>query len=195
MKLKLESLETKYEKLFNNLKKESFLSMSALGGEIPFYIVPYNPVQENDVVQKTKQLKDRLSLAGISVYEINLFDLALDMLEERDVLDKIIAKESSLSKAKLFKTLQGVLDSETKLIPQIEKLAKENPSGMIFLTGIGQVFPYIRSHTILNNLQNSIKERPTVMFFPGTYGKDLSLFGTLKDDNYYRAFNLDTLNL
>ncbi len=193
--MKLESLEIKFDKLFSNLKKESFLSMSALGGEIPFYIVPYNPTQENDVISKTKQLKDRLSLAGISVYEINLFDLALDMLEDRGVLDKIVAKESSLSKAKLFKTLQGVLDSETKLIPQIEKLAKENPSGMIFLTGIGQVFPYIRSHTILNNLQNSIKDRPTVMFFPGTYGKDLSLFGTLKDDNYYRAFNLDTLNL
>ena len=193
--MKLESLEIKFDKLFSNLKKESFLSMSALGGEIPFYIVPYNPVQENDVVSKTKQLKDRLSLAGISVYEINLFDLALDMLEARGVLDKIVAKESSLSKAKLFKTLQGVLDSETKLIPQIEKLVKENPSGMIFLTGIGQVFPYIRSHTILNNLQNSIKDRPTVMFFPGTYGQDLSLFGTLKDDNYYRAFNLDTLNL
>jgi len=193
--MKLEVLEMKFDKLFDNLKKESFLSMSALGGEIPFYIVPYNPAQENDVVQKTKQLKDRLALAGISVYEINLFDLALDMLESRGVLDKIIAKEHSLSKAKLFKTLQGVLDSETKLIPQIEKLAKENPSGIIFLTGIGQVFPYIRSHTILNNLQNSIKDRPTVMFFPGTYGKDLSLFGTLKDDNYYRAFNLDTLNL
>lgn len=193
--MKLESLEIKYDKLFSNLKKDNFLSMSALGGEIPFYIVPYNPAQENDIVQKTKQLKDRLSLVGISVYEINLFNLSLDMLEERDVLDKITSKEQSLSKAKLFKTLQGVLDSETKLIPRIEELAKENPSQMIFLTGIGSVFPYIRSHTILNNLQNSIKDRPTIMFFPGTYGKDLSLFGKMKDDNYYRAFNLDTLNL
>jgi len=193
--MKLESLEIKYDKLFSNLKKDNFLSMSALGGEIPFYIVPYNPAQENDIVQKTKQLKDRLSLVGISVYEINLFNLSLDMLEERDVLDKITSKEQSLSKAKLFKTLQGVLDSETKLIPRIEGLAKENPSQMIFLTGVGSVFPYIRSHTILNNLQNSIKDRPTVMFFPGTYGKDLSLFGKMKDDNYYRAFNLDTLNL
>ena len=193
--MKLEALEIKFDKLFNNLKKESFLSMSALGGEIPFYIVPYNPAQENEVVSKTKQLKDRLALAGISVYEINLFDLALDMLEDRGILDKIVAKESSLTKVKLFKTLQGVLDSETKLIPKIENLVKENPSGMIFLTGIAQVFPYIRSHTVLNNLQNSIKDRPTVMFFPGTYGKDLALFGTLKDDNYYRAFNLDTLNL
>jgi len=193
--MKLESLEIKFDKLFENLKKESFLSMSALGGEVPFYIIPYNPVQENDVSQKTKQLKDRLALAGISVYEVNLYDLALEILEERGILEKILDKEQSLSKEKLFKTLQGVLDSETKLIPKIEALAQENPSQIIFLTSIGQVFPYIRSHTILNNLQNSIKDRPTVMFFPGTYGKDLSLFGKLKDDNYYRAFNLDTLNL
>ncbi len=193
--MKLESLEIKFDKLFSNLKKDSFLTMSALGGEIPFYIVPYNPEQENDVAQKTRQLKDRLALAGISVYEINLFDLSLEMLESRGVLDKIVAKESALSKDKLFKTLQGVLDSESKMIPEIEQLVKENPSQMIFLTGIGQVFPYIRSHTILNNLQNSIKDRPTVMFFPGTYGDDLSLFGKMKDDNYYRAFNLDTLNL
>lgn len=193
--MKLENLETKFNKLLDNLKKESFLSMRALGGEIPFYIVPYNPVQENDVSQKIKQLKDRLALSGISVYEINLYDLSLQMLEARGVLDKIIAKEQQLSKDKLFKTLQGVLDSETNLVPKIEELAKENPSQIIFLTGIGQVFPYIRSHTVLNNLQNHIKERPTVMFFPGTYGQDLSLFGKLKDDNYYRAFNLDTLNL
>lgn len=193
--MKLESLELKYNKLFNNLKKESFLSMSALGGEIPFYIVPYNPVQENDVVQKTKQLKQRLSLDGISVFEINLFDLSLSMLESRGILDKIIEKEKSLSKSKLFKTLQGVLDSETKLIPRIAELVEENPSQMLFLTGITQVFPFIRSHTILNNLQNHIKDRPTIMFFGGSYGSDLSLFGKLKDDNYYRAFNLDTLNL
>ena len=193
--MKKESLDLKYDKLFSNLKKESFLSMSALGGEIPFYIVPYNPEQENDVVAKTKQLKDRLSRDGISTYEINLFDLSLSMLEDRGILDKGIEKEKSLSKPKLFKTLQGVLDSETKLIPQIETLAKENPSQMLFITGVGQVFPFIRSHTILNNLQNYIKDRPTIMFFPGTYGADLSLFGKLKDDNYYRAFNLDTLNL
>ncbi len=193
--MKLESLEIKYEKLFGNLKKDSFLSMSALGGEIPFYIVPYNPAQENDIAQKTKQLKERLSLVGISVFEINLFDLSLDMLESRGVLEKIVTKESALSKDKLFKTLQGVLDSESKLIPKIEQLVQDNPSQMVFLTGVGQVFPYIRSHSILNNLQNSIKDRPTVMFFPGTYGADLSLFGKMKDDNYYRAFNLDTLNL
>ncbi|HAB28695.1 MAG TPA: DUF1788 domain-containing protein, partial [Xanthomarina gelatinilytica] len=31
----------------------------------------------------------------------------------------------------------------------------------------------------------------TVAFFPGEYnGHSLNLFGKLKDDNYYRAFNI-----
>jgi len=193
--MKKERLDEKFQKLFNNLTQESFLSMEALGGEIPFYIVPYNPEQENEVLQKIKQLQSRLAHEGISVLEINLYELSLQMLSQRNVLEKIIAKERELSKSKLFKTLQSVLDSETKLVPEIRKIVQENPSKIIFLTGIANVYPYIRSHTVLNNLQNSIKDRPTVMFFPGTYDKELSLFGRLKDDNYYRAFNLDTLNL
>jgi len=193
--MKKERLDEKFQKLFNNLTQESFLSMEALGGEIPFYIVPYNPEQENEVLQKIKQLQSRLSHEGISALEINLYELSLQMLSQRNVLEKIIAKERELSKSKLFKTLQSVLDSETKLVPEIRKIVQENPSKIIFLTGIANVYPYIRSHTVLNNLQNSIKDRPTVMFFPGTYDKELSLFGRLKDDNYYRAFNLDTLNL
>jgi len=49
---------------------------------------------------------------------------------------------------------------------------------------------------VLNNLQKSAKEKPTVMFFPGEYrhslesGASLELFGRLHDDKYYRAFNI-----
>ncbi len=191
----IENLEIKFDKLFENLSKESFLSMSALGGEIPFYIVPFNPAQQNDIEIKTKHLKDRLTRKGISIYEINLFELSLAMLQERGVMKKIEEKEPELSKSKLFKTLQATLDPETKLVKAISDLATKNESKILFITGVGQVFPFIRSHTILNNLQNIIKDRPTVMFFPGKYGKELSLFGLMTDDNYYRAFNLDTLNL
>jgi hypothetical protein len=56
---------------------------------------------------------------------------------------------------------------------------------VLFLTGIGEVFPYIRSHNVLNNLQSTPKDKPTVMFFPGEYrhsleqGASLELFGLL----------------
>ena len=194
--MKLERLEEKFEKLYQIFINENFLSMKALGGEIPFYISSYNPNQEIKVFDEVERLINRLKISGVSVYEINLFSLIIDMLKDRGILDKIIDKEANLSKDKLYKTLQGAIDTQKYLIPKIEELTTNNPSNIVFLTGIGQVYPFIRSHSILNNLQNSIKDRPTVMFFPGIYdGTSLSLFGKLKDDNYYRAFNLETINL
>ena len=79
-------------------------------------------------------------------------------------------------------------------MPRVKQMIEDYPAKVYFLTGIGMVFPYIRSHNILNNLQNVAKDSPTVTFFPGDYnGHTLNLFGLLKDDNYYRAFNIDIL--
>lgn len=194
--MRLENLEEKFEKLYAIFTNDDFLSMRALGGEIPFYISSYNPSQETKVFNEIERVKNRVKIKGISVYEINLFYLVIEMLQERQILQKIVEKEPSLSKERLYKTLQGVIDAEKYLIPKIEAKVLSNPSNIVFFTGIGQVYPFIRSHTVLNNLQNAIKDRPTVMFFPGVYdGTSLSLFGKLKDDNYYRAFNLETVNL
>ena len=194
--MKQERLGEKFEKLYQTFINENFLSMKALGGEIPFYISSYNPNQEVNVFDEVGRLINRLKISGVSVYEINLFSLVVEMLKDRGILDKIIDKEPDLSKEKLYKTLQGAIDTQKYLIPKIQELTSNNLSNIVFLTGIGQVYPFIRSHSVLNNLQNSIKDRPTVMFFPGVYdGTSLSLFGKLKDDNYYRAFNLETINL
>ena len=58
--------------------------------------------------------------------------------------------------------------------------------------GFKKAESHIRSHNILNNLQNVAKKAPTVAFFPGNYnGQSLELFGLLTDDNYYRAFSIE----
>jgi hypothetical protein len=65
------------------------------------------------------------------------------------------------------------------------------PNDIVFLTGVGKVWPVIRSHTILNALHAVIEDVPLVMFYPGTYsGQDLHLFNEISDQNYYRAFKL-----
>jgi hypothetical protein len=73
---------------------------------------------------------------------------------------------------------------------------QEKHFDILFLTGVGEVFPYIRSHNVLNNLQSVADSKPTVIFFPGSYqhslesGASLVLFGKLQDDKYYRAFKI-----
>jgi hypothetical protein len=104
--------------------------------------------------------------------------------------------ETSVSKAELKELLQGVLDPAEHLVPAIATRLASEPHDVLFLSGVGEVFPYIRSHNVLNNLQSTAKDKPTVMFFPGEYthspesGASLDLFGRLHDDKYYRAFNI-----
>ena len=101
-----------------------------------------------------------------------------------------------MEKSKLQEELQGILDIETVIVPAIAEKIASTDFEVLFLSGIGEVFPYIRSHNVLNNLQSTAKEQPTVLFFPGAYshslesGASLDLFGRLRDDKYYRAFNI-----
>ena len=62
---------------------------------------------------------------------------------------------------------------------------------LVILSGVGNAWPLLRSHNLLNNLHSLMEGTPLVMFYPGVYtGQDLQLFGRLKEKNYYRAFQL-----
>ncbi len=196
--MKIENLEPKFETIYKQLSSDKFLQKKGLSGEIPFFISTYASEQETEVAKKIKTLVNRLQINGITALEINLYDIAIDILKERNLLEKVRTTEKSMGKEKLFSALQNVLDAEKHLIPHIEKCIAQSDADngdsakMVILTGVGAVFPYIRSHTVLNNLQNSIKDRPMLLFFPGIYdGHSLNLFGKMKDDNYYRAFNIE----
>ena len=82
------------------------------------------------------------------------------------------------------------LTSKSNLI--VNHIVENTPKGsVVFITGVGKCFPLVRSHNVLNNLHQVLDSVPVVMFFPGEYsGQALHLFGTIKDDNYYRAFKL-----
>ena len=139
---------------------------------------------------------ERGPLSGVRVIDINLYDLCISLLRGRGIWDEVLAAEQDIKKEELKELLQGVLDPETHLVPEIGARLSVEEFDVLFLSGVGEVYPYIRSHNVLNNLQSTAKERPTVMFFPGTYthslgsGASLDLFGILHDDKYYRAFDI-----
>jgi len=37
------------------------------------------------------------------------------------------------------------------------------------LTGVGRVFPFLRTHTLLESLQPAMMRHPLILFFPGQY--------------------------
>jgi hypothetical protein len=192
----MEDLSSKFSALYEKISTQSFLNKEALGGEIPFFISPYPAQQELDVRENIKLLQNKLKNAGIEVLEINLYDIICEILEKKGGIERMFEVEKTRNKEKFLRALQSSLNIHLVLMPLIKEKIDTSQAKVYFLTGIGMVFPYIRSHTILNNLQSVAKDAPTVAFFPGDYnGNSLNLFGLLKDDNYYRAFNIDTLEV
>lgn len=190
----MEDIITKYTHLYKEISTNSFLNKEALGGEIPFFISTYDAKQEIQIRESIKLLKNKLETSGISILEINLYDVVCEILEEKGGIERMFKVEKSKTKDKFQRALQSTLNIHQILMPRIKEKIEKADAKVYFLTGIGMVFPYIRSHNILNNLQNIAKEAPTVAFFPGEYdGHTLNLFGLLKDDNYYRAFNIDKI--
>ena len=184
------------EHLFKVVTSERFLTKQGLGNEVPFFICPY-PAQEGlSMVEDRKALVTRIEHAGVKVLDLSLYDLAFDILRDRGILDEILDIEAETDKGEIKELLQSVLDPQAHLIPRIGDAIAATPHDVIFLSGVGEVYPYIRSHNVLNNLQSTAKDRPTVLFFPGSYthalatGASLDLFGRLHDDKYYRAFNI-----
>ena len=184
----------KFDDLYNKLSSARFLRKDGLGGEIPFFISPYKAEYELEIAESIELLKKKLDTTGVTVLDINLYDLVCEILKEKRGIERMFSVEKSKSKDKFLRALQSSLNIHQVLMPKIEKKILESEAKIYFLTGIGLVYPFLRSHTVLNNLQNIAKDAPTVMFFPGDYdGHSLNLFGLLKDDNYYRAFNIDKI--
>lgn len=204
-----------FAEVFNHLEKvlqsERFLLMRGLNNDLPFYICEYPPSQAAEMQtlpgllrrQLEKVSPEALGGRSIRILEVNLYDVCIELLRNRpgrsaetSLWDDIIRVETELDKSALLELLQNVLGVSEYLVPAIAGRLKAEDHDILFLTGIGEVFPYIRSHNVLNNLQSTAKEKPTVMFFPGLYtqsqisGASLDLFGRLRDDKYYRAFNI-----
>ena len=190
------SIKGCFDHLLKLISSDRFLQKQGLGNEVPFFICPFPPQKATEMDKLRIQLRNKLEQQGIRILDINLYDLAVDLLKKRNIWDRIIETEKSVDKDQLKELLQGVLDSQSHLVPAIAEEMAKTDFDVMFISGVGEVFPYIRSHSVLNNLQSTAKDQPTLIFFPGAYthsladGASLDLFGRLHDDKYYRAFNI-----
>ena len=170
--------------------------MEGLSNEVPFFIYPYDAEDALAVADSKKRIKRRLANKGIVVREVNLYDLTVEILKDRGDWGEVLEVEPQLDKSEFTEMLQSMLNPQQHLAPAIREKIADGAFDIFFLTGIGEVFPYIRSHNVLNNLQSVVSGKPMLMFFPGRYeqsntlGSSLVLFGQLMDDQYYRAKNI-----
>lgn len=172
-----------------------FLENKGLGNEVGYYVFDYPPQEELTVREHIDTLKKKYQGddGRLQIVTFDLYEIILEILNQKGYLEKCFAFEKTKGADYTFEAIIKMLrlTSKSNLIVNyiVEHTPKEN--AVVFITGVGKAFPMIRSHNVLNNLHQVLDCVPVVMFFPGKYsGQDLQLFGTIKDDNYYRAFAL-----
>lgn len=185
-------IETLFEGVYNKLISPDF--GKNLGGELPLFIQPVPAEKQFDVESQIKRLSTRLKKKGVESVSINLYDLCMDILREADVLDAILEGEADIEREDIISTLDSVLDIKSAIIPKIKEVIVETKPQYAFISGVGSVYPFVRSHGILNNIDELTGECNLILFFPGDYNNlQLKLFGIISDENYYRGHNLNDI--
>ena len=183
-------LSKRLDKILDRITSDDFLKGSS--NEIPFYAFDYPPEQELEVRQHIKFLLAQIPKArpDLRFIHVNLFDLIIDYLKERNFYDKALQVQQDKGDDALLSALKAPLDATRLAKVFASKVDPEN-NDLILVSGVGSTYPLLRTHNLLNNLHPLMGHTPLVLFFPGIYdGQSLRLFGTLVDKPYYRAFRL-----
>ncbi|ADK16318.1 hypothetical protein WX45_01647 [Clostridium ljungdahlii DSM 13528] len=190
-------MKTIYQRLDGIIPKitdKSFRENKGLGNEISYYIFDYEPKYELLVRDHIQFIKQKISdeYSNIHIKEFDLYEIILETMDKKGYLQKNIEMEKKKGSKYVFNAIRKSLRLTLKNDMVLDYIVNRvEPNDIVFITGVGKAWPIMRSHTVLNNLHNAIDQVPVVMFFPGEYdGLELILFNEIKDDNYYRAFQL-----
>jgi len=187
------NFEERLNQVLPRLASPDVLDNLGAGGEIGFWVFDYPPEHE---MQMRSWITEVIAPGlpklkpGIRFKVVDLFDFVIDLLEERNLLDKAFAKQVKEGDESVLKSLRPVL-KEDKLAARLVETVGVQDLDLLLIKGVGAVYPMLRTHTLLSALHPHMRDTPLVMFYPGRYdGQSLRLFSKLTDDNYYRAFSL-----
>ena len=185
----MDSLDERLNSIYYKIKDPSFKENKGLGNEVGYYVFDYPPEEELKVRDKIKQIKEKINNGNFNfkIYEYNLYELLYEFLKEQDYLDIFFKIEEDKGSDVAIDTISMALKSGGNGWINDYITNNTGSEGVVFITGVGQVFPMIRSHTILNTLHQQLDTVPVILFLPGKYDdNNLSLFES--DASYYRAF-------
>ncbi len=176
------------DRLREKIQDPDFLTGKGLSNEVNIRMFTYAPKDEMQVRYFVSQLKDDPKLK-CNIKEFNLYKIFLEICEDKKILAKIPAMEDKKGSDFLLDKLLKV--STTKAFATKMQYDDHSDKDVIFLTGVGEVFPFMRVHSLLEELQVQFDDVPIVVMYPGEFnGREVILFNDFKANEYYRAFNL-----
>lgn len=179
---------SRLDRIDSIISQQDFLENKGLSNEVGIHVFWYDPTDEMMVRSYINRIKND-DTKPYRIIEKDLYEIFLEICEEKRLLDKIPTLEKSKGKEFIKDQLQKIASAK-EFAPKINYEDRQ-PGDILVITGVGKVYPFMRAHLILDNIQSLFIDMPVLMFYPGKYnGQNFMLFGKFDDGNYYRAFNL-----
>lgn len=177
------------DKLKAQMQDTDFQKGNGLSNEVNIHIFCYDPKDEMAVRYFTEQLVSDQDV-NCHVIEKNLYKVLLKLCEDKRLLDKIPKLEETKGTKFILDNIQGKSASAKNFVAEICKEGFKE-GDVLLITGVGEAYPFIRAHDILNTIQpQELNSIPIVVLYPGSFdGRDVYLFNKLPKQDYYRAFN------
>ncbi|WP_034444774.1 DUF1788 domain-containing protein [Cloacibacillus evryensis] len=192
----MSNTEQRLDRLEQEIASPRFLENKGLGNEVRYYVFDYPAADELAVRARTAAILKKNAGGGapFRIAAFDLYDLIMDLLNEKGLLEKCFEMEKTKGLPFVGHAIGSALRFSGDNSPVIRRIQENTPDGaVVFLSGVGKCYPILRSHKILNDLHQVMNKAPVVLFYPGRYdGQELVLFSeaAAKDDNYYRAFKI-----
>lgn len=194
------------EQLYEKLKDKEFQDPST-NLFYNYYVFQYDPQKEADIYRQLKQYQENLyrPTEHLDILMLNLFDLFCDYLKsirlgineppyledllQQDLKEPDIVTQSLMQEA-------GSDDFYSYIHNRImEHKAKTDIKRrpFVFLTGIGNMFPYLRAHVFFDCYEkyNDPESYKIIMFYPGDCSNhQFGLFKLFSETNPYRTIKL-----
>ena len=194
----MENIDERLTRMELAMREPAFREEYGKTNEINYWIFDYDPADELKVRARVDNIaeKHKPGKSSMEIVKFDLYDVIIDYLRDKRPDERFLKKTYEFEERKgLEKVIDAVshtlrIDDDGGYIIDYSK-ERISSESIIFLTGIGKCYPLLRSHRVLNGMQQAMIKNPTILFFPGKYdGQRLMLFNEILDDNYYRAFRL-----
>lgn len=197
-----ENIKVRIEHLKEKMDDSKFQHNEGLSNEVGYYVFDYPADQELYMRKQIDKIQESPLAARVNLKVFDIYDIMMHLLKEQEkytgsdpipILEDI---EKNQGFDVLIEQINNILEMSENNNLIVGYIKKRIPEGdgqcIVFLTGLGKVYPIIRAHKILNTMHQVLDNNPVVMFYPGNYDEmSLRAFGEIKDQNYYRAFRID----
>ncbi len=189
----MRALPEKFEELERWLLRDRALMAQSTG--VPFIRLVYRPEEEADCVQRRELLRRTLEGKGVAVEPVSCRDVIFAHYERRGRLEQLFELEATAG-AELAENIADHASQELtgRLMQAVELLSsgRECHDGVVFLTDVAFLYPYLHLGPILDNCTNCIQPPMALaVFYPGEVNLENRLmFLGVRPTSYYRTRDL-----